>query len=367
MSHVVMVTWDGGGNVPPLLRIAAELRNRGHAVTVLGHEPQRAAIESIGVRFAPFRHARAWSRTAPVSDPMEHFKVFLDGGTGRDVADILADRPADAVVCDCLMLGALQAAQQAGVPTLVLIHSFWGFFGQALPKSPISELGTPLGRAPLDLWSAADEVLVLTDRGLDPASAPIPGNVRWTGVVQESVSPAPRRDPAHVLVSLSTVWFPGQQEAVQRILDALAELPVRVTATIDRSVDADSLRVPANTDARGYVPHAVVMPEVSCVIGHGGHATTMLALAHGLPLLIVPQFPIDQPLVGHAIAQAGAGLVVEQDAPVEHLRVAIERLLNDSAFARAAQAAGERLRGQDGATVAADRVDAVLQAALAPR
>ena len=162
---------------------------------------------------------------------MVHFETFLDEGTGRDLIETLTANPADAIVCDCLMLGALQAAQEAGLPTLVLTHSFWGFFGQAFPHSPITEMGAPVGRAPLDLWSAADEVLVLADEALDPATTPLPANVRWTGVVQEPVSPAPRHDRSHVLLSLSTVWFPGQQEAMQRILDALADLPVRVTAT----------------------------------------------------------------------------------------------------------------------------------------
>lgn len=367
MSRIVMVTWDGGGNVPPLLHIASELRSRGHEVTVLGHEQQRTAIEDTGVSFVAFRHARPWSRVAAVADPLEHFHTFLDAGTGRDLIDVIAEAPADAVVCDCLMLGALQAAQKAGLPTLVLIHSFWGFFGQALPHSPMTEMGAAVGRAPLDLWGAASEVLVLTDEELDSATRPVPANVRWTGVVQDPVLPASRRDRSHVLLSLSTVWFPGQQEAMQRILDALAELPVRVTATIDRNIAAEALAVPANVSVRAFIPHAEVMPEVSYVIGHGGHATTMLALAHGLPLLIVPQFPIDQPMVGGAVTQAGAGLMLDQDAPVEQLRSALTSLLEEDAYGRAAAAVGERLRAQNGAAAAADRVDAILDPAAVAR
>jgi len=30
------------------------------------------------------------------------------------------------------------------------------------------------------------------------------------------------------------------------------------------------------------------MPEVSLVVGHGGHGTTMQALAHDLPVLLMP-------------------------------------------------------------------------------
>ena len=46
MAEILFVTWDGGGNVPPALGIAAELRPRGHArPRSLGHAAQRAALE----------------------------------------------------------------------------------------------------------------------------------------------------------------------------------------------------------------------------------------------------------------------------------------------------------------------------------
>jgi UDP:flavonoid glycosyltransferase YjiC (YdhE family) len=44
------------------------------------------------------------------------------------------------------------------------------------------------------------------------------------------------------------------------------------------------------------------MPTVGLVIGHGGRATTMYALADGLPLVADPQHHIDQPIVAHQVA-----------------------------------------------------------------
>lgn len=123
---------------------------------------------------------------------------------------------------------------------------------------------------------------------------------------------------------------------------------------------AGDLRVPPNVDARGFVAHTEVMLTVSLLIGHGGHATTMLALAHDLPLLVVPQHAIDQPMIGQAVASQGAGLVVEPQAPVEHLREAITALLSDDAYGRSAAASGARLRRQDGAACAADRIEALV-------
>ena len=36
MTEILIVTWDGGGNVPPALLIGAELQRRGHGVMVRG-------------------------------------------------------------------------------------------------------------------------------------------------------------------------------------------------------------------------------------------------------------------------------------------------------------------------------------------
>jgi UDP:flavonoid glycosyltransferase YjiC (YdhE family) len=52
MREVLFVTWDGGGNLPPALGIASELRRRGHSVSFLGHAQQRSAIEA-GSRSTP--------------------------------------------------------------------------------------------------------------------------------------------------------------------------------------------------------------------------------------------------------------------------------------------------------------------------
>jgi len=65
MARILAVTWDGGGNVPPLLGVATRLRERGHHVRVLGHAQQRAAVESSGAEFVAYRHARPWSADPP--------------------------------------------------------------------------------------------------------------------------------------------------------------------------------------------------------------------------------------------------------------------------------------------------------------
>jgi MGT family glycosyltransferase len=173
-----------------------------------------------------------------------------------------------------------------------------------------------------------------------------------------------------VLLSLSTYRYGGMLAVWQRALDAVGELPVRVVATTGPAVDAGRLRAPDNVELRDWASHDQVMPTVSAVVGHGGHATTMLALAHGLPLLVLPLFRfVDQPMVGRAVQDAGAGLTIAKSSSAQEIRGAVERLLADPGYAAGARRLAERIRDLDGLHRAADAVEALARAggsALAP-
>jgi UDP:flavonoid glycosyltransferase YjiC (YdhE family) len=168
-----------------------------------------------------------------------------------------------------------------------------------------------------------------------------------------------------VLVSLSTYRFPGMVGCLQRILDATASLDARVVVTTGPVVDPQDLRPAANHEVHRYVPHDELMPQMSLVVGHGGHATTMRALAHDLPLVVMPMHPLlDQRLVGRSVEGAGAGRLVAKKAPPARLRPVIEELLDDGPHRAAAARLGARIREARGAATAADRVlDLVAKAA----
>jgi UDP:flavonoid glycosyltransferase YjiC (YdhE family) len=370
MSSILAVTWNGGGNVPPLLHLAAELSRRGHDLRVLGHAEQRAQVERAGLRFEPFRRARPWSPTAPTSGVRlltGYVGLFTDTGAGLDLEAELAREPADLLVVDALSLGVLRSARRSGVPTVVLVHLFHRYLTHRWARGPIGAIAALRGMRPGALWGAAARVLVASDPQLDPAGTrPRPGNVRYVGVMTPPARAAADRggERPSVLVSLSTIFYPGQDAVLQAILDALDGLPVRAVVTAGEGVDRGSLRVPDGVEVVDHRPHAEVMPEASLVIGHGGHATTMFALAHDLPLLVLPLHPqLDQPMVGKAVADAGAGRVLPRTADAATIREAVVALLADGPHRRAAAEIGARLRAQDGAGVAADEVEALLSGA----
>jgi UDP:flavonoid glycosyltransferase YjiC (YdhE family) len=88
----------------------------------------------------------------------------------------------------------------------------------------------------------------------------------------------------------------------------------------------------------------------------------MNALIHGLPMLLMPMNPfIDQSMVSQAVADAGAGIKLNKKASPAAIRRAILDITGTEGFTTAARALGTRLRQTPGASVAADRLLAVLE------
>ncbi len=356
MSHVLFVTWDGGGNVPPALAIAAELSSRGDTVRFLGHERQRASVEEHGFRFDSFARAREWSvleaRSGPTA-PLAFAAVFTDKGMGEDVAAAVAAEPVDFAVIDGLLLGAMAGAARVGLPYSVLVHTFLSVMDATLNRGPLALIARLRGLNPRRLYAGADRVIVATLDSLDSAS-PGPSHAVWTGpMVTGAVSPA--EHPPVVLVSLSTTYIAGQREALQSILDGMSSVPVRVVVTTGPAVDPASLTVPPNAEVHEFVPHAELMPRASLLIGHGGHATTMLALAHGVPMLVLPMSStFDQPTIARVIEEWGAGIALKKGASGAEIRAAAERVLGSARYRNAAEALAAQIRDHDAAALAAD-------------
>jgi len=363
MSTILFATWDGGGNVPPALGIATALKSRGHGVRVIGHGGVADTVAAAGLDFAPYRTARPFTsqRNNP---PWALAGTWGDTALGKDVVAEARDLDADLVVVDCLLPGAMQELARAGIRYVVLEHMFDGFL-RVLRRGPIAGLIRMRGVSWSNGLEGAVRRLVASLPSVDPgAQGSLPANLEYVGPIVTGTPAAPA-DPA-ILVSLSTYAYAGMPAVLQRIVDACADLPAQVIVTTGPVVDPEALRLPANAEAHRWLPHAEVMPQVSMVVGHGGHSTTMLALAHDLPVLVLPMFPlVDQPMVGKALEVAGAGRRLAKRAPARAIRPVVDELLADGSHREAAARLGAEIREARGADTAAERI-AALTSSLGP-
>ena len=89
---------------------------------------------------------------------------------------------------------------------------------------------------------------------------------------------------------------------------------MRVLLTIgDRRDPAELGPLPANVHVEEWVAQDAVAPHAAAIVGHGGHGTTLGALAHGVPLVVVPLFSIDQWANAAAVERAGAGVALDAE------------------------------------------------------
>jgi UDP:flavonoid glycosyltransferase YjiC (YdhE family) len=360
MADILFVTWDGGGNVPPAVGIAEELKARGHRVRFMGHPRQASSFAERELDFTGFPTARPFDSTVPAT-PLKVMATFGDRAMGADVVAELDARPADAIVVDCLLFSVLDALRTTGRSYVALEHSFdtcW----RGMAKGPFGLMLRLRGIKALALLDGGQPTMAATIPDLDSGH----GDVVHTGAVVTGVPASPSQPT--VLLSLSTFAFKSLEGTWQRILDAVAPLEVRVIATTGPAVDPSRLHVPANVELHTWLPHRDVMPEVSLLVGHGGHATTMAALAHDLPLLVIPMDAMtDQVFIGKAIQGAGAGRTMGRKSSPEKIRAAIEELLGDGPHRSAAARLGALVRGLPGATTGADVIeDVVSRGAAAP-
>jgi UDP:flavonoid glycosyltransferase YjiC (YdhE family) len=254
----------------------------------------------------------------------------------------------DVVVRETLEFASALAAERCDVPQVrVGIHldartdADGRLLGVAVPA--LDALRPALGLAPDPRAEAIAASPVLT---LAPASttgplgeAP-PGLLRFRDAAPSPLAEVPRwGDPAAPLVYVSfgseaaaSHHFPG---VFRRAAEELGALPVRTLLTIgDRRDPAELGPLRPSVRVERWVAQRAVMPLASAMVGHGGSGSTLMALAAGVPLALVPLF-VDGPANARRVAELGAGIAI--DGP-DGLGRAVGELLTDAGYRAAARA-----------------------------
>ena len=363
MVNALFVTWDGGGNLPPALGVAAALVRRGGTARFLGHESQRTAISAAGFPFAPIQDGDDYSSAEPrgtISGIRSLTRIFADRGIG-DVAVATARREhSDVIVVDCLLAGATEAVLAAGIPVVSLVHSLLGYF-ERNARGPVGGIVRLRGARMTGALERPALALVTTRPEFEtPGGHSAGSNSRHVGVVWQGrpTQAQPDTTRPRVLVSLSTTQFPGQEAALQSIIDALGGLELDAVVTTGPSILPARLRGPSNVELVPFGDHTELLSRASLLIGHGGHGTTARALAAGVPVLVLPMHSMmDQPDIGRALERLGAGRMLPKHSRPARIRSVVATLLEPGPHRAAAEAIGVSIREVDGAETAADLIE----------
>jgi UDP:flavonoid glycosyltransferase YjiC (YdhE family) len=381
MSRFLITTWDGAGNLAPTLGIARTLVARGHDVRLMGHRTIAERCGDVGTRFVPLSQGELWDAMDDPGDFEAEIRLLIDelsfsSTIAGDLAKELDREPADAVLVDCMLFTAIDAALAwSGSRTATLVHTAYTVFrggplvemfapGLAIANARRAELDLPAVERLGDIHDACACAIVAAPKEFEPDVSDAP-NVLRIGAVLDAPPLCCEIDEVDiragstplVLVSLSTSEQ-GQADLLQRCVDAVAQLPVNAIVTTGPAIDPACVTAGANTRVVRYVPHTEILPSAALVITHAGLGTTMAALGYGVPLLCTPMGR-DQFFNAERVQTLGAGRMLMPDADSEAIALAAKDVLADSRCTAEAKRMAEAIGGYGGAAGAAAALEAL--------
>jgi UDP:flavonoid glycosyltransferase YjiC (YdhE family) len=393
--RVLLTTRGSSGHVTPLAPFGHACLQAGHEVLVAAQHHFEANVVRTGLPFVPVGALRDedWMPLLPRFSQMrldEGHDAMCSEFFGRlDMAAMLpglraiADdwRP-DLIVRESWEYGSTIVAEERGIPLarvglgVEAVEAVSERAAVAAIDHVRAEAGLPADPAGERLQAAP----YLTDvpASLEDPAAPAPPRIlrfRTTGAPEPA---APDGEPL-VFVSFGSVTagghLPFYPALYRATIEALAPLPARFLLTVGEDRDLGELGpVAANVTVERWVPQDEVLHRAAAVVTHGGHGSTLGALAHGVPAVVLPLFALDQWFNAEAVARAGAGIALDGerhtrraiDLPKEEtlaqLRPAVERLLSDPAPRRAAQRVAAEMRELPSVEEAAAALEAIAAA-----
>jgi UDP:flavonoid glycosyltransferase YjiC (YdhE family) len=370
-SEVLLATWGSGGNLPPLLAAGDQLAQRGFRVSILASAATRGAAARRGWPVEPYARTPDPREDVPFEHDARSLMATAAGiELALDVRDVLRRRRPGLLIADCMLPAAIAAGAATSTPTVSLVHFAYGHArtqmlrgggawttDRARLDATRRHLGLKPTRSNVEAWESADLLLVAAPGWFDTPAA-FPEHVVHAGPLGVEVrpaQPAPSGRPV-VLLSFSTTPMEHQLTVVQCACDAASTAGVGGVLTVGDAVEVDRLHLPRGIAAATFVDHDRLLPRCAAVLTHGGLGTTLRALAHGKPLLVLP-LGRDQHFNARRVAELGAGIALDADTPTTEVAAALSELLADPRYAQAADRAA--------AAIAHDAPDATAASALA--
>jgi len=123
-----------------------------------------------------------------------------------------------------------------------------------------------------------------------------------------------------------------------RVIAGVRELPINLVVTVGPDFDPEELGPqPANVHVERWIPQDALLSHCDLVISHGGSGSVVGALAHGLPMVLIPM-GADQPLNAGRCEALGVGRILDPIAATsEGVREAVSAVLAEPSYQQAAR------------------------------
>ncbi|MEW2354024.1 macrolide family glycosyltransferase [Spirillospora sp. NPDC029432] len=394
--HLLVLNVHAYGHVLPTLVMVEELVRRGHRVTYVTSGQLAGPLERAGATVLRYE-----SRI-PKIDPFEEvgddvgrpLNLFLEENKAiLDVAEsALANVPADLVLYDFAALHSGRILAEKWSRPAVQLHPVFVHADQFAQyrcmfedpertgdetagvleyRDSVQKLLAEHGvarQAPEFMSAVEDLNLVFLPESFQPDAAELGDRFVFVGpclgardFLPDWRPPEPERPV--VLISLGTV-FNENPEFFRTCAQAFADGDWHVVMTLGDRLDPARLgTLPGNVEAFPWVRHASVLEHAAVSVGQAGMGSTLESLAHGRPVVAVPQSGTQEP-IAERLFDLGLGTVIRPaELSAERIRAAVDELAADRECLLRVRRTRREIEDAGGAALAADAIEAHLERA----
>lgn len=385
MKKIACFCIPAHGHTNPMLPVAEKLVNRGNVVRFYSFLEFEKKISATGAEFIscdPFLPELTKQEEAGLKKASTTEMTIQDIRITRSMNDFLEKEfqsfQPDVVYTDSVCFWGKLNAWKYQVPMVVSTSTFaFNQMSSRYMKSSLKEMADllfgmprvsrelkklePYGFHVKNVFSLIQndndtDTVVYTSQKFQPCAESFSEHYAFVGPsVFSDVLPEKEKERPLVYISLGTV-INDRPDFYGKCIDALKDLQVDVVISCGNAIDRDALGVlPEQIQVYPYVDQLAVLAKADVFITHCGMNSVSESLYMAAPMVLYPQTN-EQCAVARRVTEIGAGMLLK-DESVEAIRAAVQEILNEKTYTKAAVECSADFRACSGAAGAAEFIE----------
>ena len=381
MSKIVFFSIPAHGHTNPTIAVVKELTEKGHEVWYYSFNIFKERIETAGAKFI------SCDAYLPELKPENEKKIGRDfvaliemvadttiSLNEKVCSELLSLKP-DCIVSDSLCFWGKLFAKKLNIKYICSTTTFaFNKYTAKMMKQGVGEIirmfiGMPRINKKLQLLrdngyevdnfislienDNNTDTIVYTSKEFQPMSDTFSDKYSFVGPsVIDAEEYVEGRRSRMVYISLGTV-LNKNNEFYKNCIKALEGLNVDIIMSVGEKTDISALgKIPNSFEVKDRVDQIRVLNKSDVFLTHCGMNSVNESLYYGVPMVLFPQHS-EQAMVAERTAELGAGVMLRGNK-AEHIRKAIEQILNDATYKENAKIISKSFKIAGGAKKAAD-------------
>ncbi|MBD5477322.1 MAG: glycosyl transferase [Lachnospiraceae bacterium] len=385
MKKIAFFCIPAHGHTNPMLPVAAELVRRGNIVRFYSFNEFEEKIKSTGADFIScdsFLPELTAQEETGLKNVSTTEMTIQDIRITRNMDDFLnkefaSFRP-DVVYTDSVCFWGKLSAWKHQIPMVVSTSTFAfnQMSSQYMKNSPkeLADMILGLPRISKELKKLEPygyhvknalslvqsdnhtDSVVYTSRKFQPYAESFSEHYAFIGPsVFSNVMPGKEKERPLIYISMGTV-INDRPDFYGNCIDALKDINADVIISCGNAMNRELLgTLPDNISVYPYVDQLDVLSKADVFITHCGMNSVSESLYMAAPMILYPQTG-EQCAVARRVTEIGAGILLRDDSS-EGIRTAVQEILNNDAYAKAATECSADFRACSGTVGAAEFIE----------